>query len=161
MSLPQCTSAGFIVLDSTVNNLAPQPLTRPVVLYDAECGLCDRSVRFILRHDAAGIFRFAALGSPTAELLAPGAGSGTAARSLVLIDADGVYLRSEAVLKIAARLSRPWRWAIVFRHLPLGLRDRMYNFVATHRRRWFGGVEACELPNPAWRERFLDEPRRP
>ena len=38
----------------------------PVVLFDGGCGLCSRTVRFLLRHDARGRMRFAPLGSGAA-----------------------------------------------------------------------------------------------
>ncbi len=41
-----------------------------ILLYDGRCGLCNRLVRFIVRHDRAEVFRFAALQSPfAAEIL--------------------------------------------------------------------------------------------
>jgi predicted DCC family thiol-disulfide oxidoreductase YuxK len=123
----------------------------PVVLYDAECGLCDRSIRFILKRDRDASFRFAALGSRVAQRLAPNAEAG----SVVLVDGDGVHLRSEAAMRIAARLGAPWSWCRAARVIPKGWRDAAYDFVAARRYKWFGGAEACELPDPSWRERFL------
>jgi len=38
-------------------------MSNPILLYDGVCGLCNRFVQFILRRDAAGVFRFAALQS--------------------------------------------------------------------------------------------------
>lgn len=38
----------------------------PILLYDGVCGLCNRLVQFILRHDPAGVFRFASLQSELA-----------------------------------------------------------------------------------------------
>ena len=35
----------------------------PILLYDGVCGLCNRSVQFILRHDRNAIFRLASLQS--------------------------------------------------------------------------------------------------
>lgn len=41
-------------------------MPRPILLYDGVCGLCNRLVQFILRHDPCGGFRFASLQSETA-----------------------------------------------------------------------------------------------
>jgi predicted DCC family thiol-disulfide oxidoreductase YuxK len=97
------------------------------------------------------VFRFAGLGSTAAKGLAPGVDAG----SVVLIDQDGVHRRSEAALRIAARLGAPWSWCRAARVIPKGWRDAAYDFVAARRYKWFGGAEACELPDPSWRERFL------
>ena len=35
----------------------------PVLLYDGVCGLCNRLVQFVLRHDRGGVFCFASLQS--------------------------------------------------------------------------------------------------
>jgi len=66
-----------------------------------------------------------------------------------------VHVRSEAALRIAARLGAPWSWLVMLRVLPRAWRDAVYDFVAARRYRWFGTVEACELPDAGWRERFL------
>src|SRR5208282_2040504 len=34
-----------------------------VILYDGVCGLCNRGVRFVLKRDRKGVFRFASLQS--------------------------------------------------------------------------------------------------
>ena len=83
-----------------------------VVLFDGTCGFCEASVRFIARRDAAGYFRFAPSQWPQAQAALAAHGlTRDAARSLVLIEGDQVYLRSTASLRIAAHLSAPWRWA--------------------------------------------------
>src|SRR6266536_535345 len=42
-------------------------MSGPILLYDGVCGLCNRLVQFILRRDAAGLFRFASLQSGLTE----------------------------------------------------------------------------------------------
>src|SRR5207244_5401306 len=38
-------------------------IPRATLYYDGECGLCDRFVQFVLRHDPRGHFQFATLQS--------------------------------------------------------------------------------------------------
>ena len=86
--------------------------THGVVLFDGTCGFCEGSVRFIARRDRDAYFRFAPSQWPQAqEALAKRGLTREAARSLVLIEGDQVYLRSTASLKIAARLPWPWKAA--------------------------------------------------
>ena len=74
---------------------------------------------------------------------------------MILIDVDGVHLRSDAALRIARRLRAPWSAVWVFRFLPRPMRDGLYRFIAHHRYGWFGRKEACMVPTPELQRRFL------
>lgn len=129
----------------------------PVVLFDGVCNLCNRTVAFVLERDRAGVFRFASLQSPAGRALLLRAGLPLDdLRSLVLIDGDRVLTRSSAVLAIARRLSGPWRALALLRVVPRALRDLAYDRVAASRYRIFGRRDACLVPLPHLRERFLD-----
>lgn len=135
-----------------------KPNRHPIVLYDGVCGLCHRTVRFLLRHDREGRLRFAALQSPLARtLLLPHGLSADALDTLVLVEGDRASTRSAAVLGAARYLAPPWRYLALFRAVPPPVRDRLYDWVARSRYRWFGRLEACPLPSPSERERFLDD----
>lgn len=129
------------------------PASPPIVFYDGECGLCHRFVQFVLARDRAGTFRFAPLQGPTAARLIPGRAAGLG--SVVLRDETGTYDRSEASLRILARLGGPWTLTRPLRLIPRAVRDAVYGFVARHRYGWFGQADACTLPSPAARSRFL------
>ena len=128
-----------------------------VILFDGECNLCDWSVRFVVRHDPRARFRLAALQSPVGRrLLAERGGDPRGIDSVVLIEGERWYARSEAALRIARGLAGPWRLLSALRIVPRPLRDWAYDAVARNRFRWFGRRDACLLPTPALRERFLD-----
>lgn len=129
-----------------------------VVLYDGLCGLCDRTVRFVLARDPAGrLFRFAALQSDYAAAVL--AAHGRDARDLdtvCLLDGAHLRVKSDAVLAILARLGVGWRLlAALGRALPHAARERAYDWVAAHRYAWFGRFEQCAVPPPALRARFI------
>jgi predicted DCC family thiol-disulfide oxidoreductase YuxK len=127
-----------------------------VVLFDGTCAFCERSVRFIATRDPAAYFRFGASQTPVAAaLLARYGTSREAARSLILIEDDQVYLRSTAVLRIARRMTPPWRWAGVLLAVPLPIRDGVYRMVAAIRHRLAGTSNACEVPPPEIRGRLI------
>ena len=133
------------------------PPDGPVVLFDGECALCDASVQFVLEHDSTGRFRFASLQSATGRRLAAEHGIDAAALdTLVLITATGARVRSDAVLGIAHGLGLPWSLAWGLRRIPRPLRDAVYKLVARNRTRFFGRLDACRLPTPETRARFLD-----
>ena len=69
---------------------------------------------------------------------------------------DGVAsFKSEATLRMAEGLGFPWSLAGIFRILPLGLRDRFYNWVARNRFRFFGRRTSCYRPDTQYAGRFL------
>lgn len=126
-----------------------------IILFDGECAFCEGSVRFIARRDG-GYFRFGASQSPeAAALLARHGTSRAATRSIILIEDGQVYLRSTASLRIAQRLSAPWRWAGVLLWIPRPIRDAAYAVVAAIRIRLAGPSNACEIPPPEIRARLI------
>ncbi len=125
-----------------------------LVFYDGCCGFCDRSVRWLLRRDRDGVLRFAPLqGTTAATLLEHSIRSDLT--SMVLLDSDGVHVRSEAVIRAVMHLGGAWRLARVLRAVPRALRDGAYDLVARGRYRWFGGAEHCQLPEQEERVRSL------
>lgn len=130
---------------------------QPVLLIDGECNFCHGTVRFVVAHERDHELRFGALQSEAGRPLLAGTGiDPDDSRTVVLLDDDGLHVRSEAALRIATHLRAPWRWARVLRVVPRPLRDAAYDVVARNRFRWFGRRDACELPAPEIRARFLD-----
>lgn len=127
-----------------------------VVLFDGVCNLCSASVQFLLRHDRNGVFQFASQQSPVGHALLARHGVHANLGSIVLIQGEQVFTESDAALRIARQLPWPWRLAWGLRVVPRFLRDGAYRVVARSRYRVFGKREACWLPSPEWRERFLD-----
>lgn len=126
-----------------------------VVLFDGTCAFCERSIRFIALRDN-GYFKFGASQNPAGRALLARFGTDReAARSIILIENDQLYLRSEAVLRIVRHLSAPWKYASVFLWVPLVLRDPVYRIVAAIRHRIAGSSNACEVPPPEIRSRLI------
>ena len=126
-----------------------------VVLFDGLCGLCARTVRFILAHERDGELRFAPLESGAGREFLARAGVDPATQTIVVVGAAGVRLRSAATFAIAAHLRAPWRWLVVARVLPRRLTDAAYDVIARNRARWFGRLERCDLLTPETAARFL------
>lgn len=121
-------------------------------------------MRFIAANDPERHFAFASLQSAHARALLgdpPSTSSGQAlddARepdSIVLLAGDRRYERSDAALHIALGLRAPWPLAFAAILIPRGVRDAAYRWIARNRYRWFGRTDACALPPPGLRERFL------
>jgi len=127
-----------------------------IILFDGTCAFCERSVRFIATRDPQGYFRFGASQTPqAAELLARFGVTRDSARSIILIEHGQVFLRSTATLRIASRLTFPWRLAAALLWIPVPIRDAAYRLVAALRRRIAGTSNACEIPPPEIRARMI------
>ena len=111
------------------------PVAEPVILFDGVCNLCNASVRFVVRHDPIGIFRFAPQQSAIGQvMIEKHLSSSGQLSSLILITGDTVYTESSAILEICARLAPPWSWiAQLLRLMPRRLRDTCYRFVVRNR----------------------------
>ena len=70
-------------------------------------------------------------------------------------DAGRLLDRSEAVLAICRNLRWPWRALVVLRVVPRGFRDRVYDFVARNRYRWFGRIPQCAWGESRHAGRFI------
>lgn len=128
-----------------------------VILFDGVCNLCNGAVQFIIARDPAAHFHFAALQSEaSARLIATTGAREPLPDSMVLVEDGRVWTRSAAALRIARRLKFPWPAAYAMIVVPRPLRDWVYNLVARNRYGWFGRRDACMVPTPGLRARFLE-----
>lgn len=139
---------------------------RLVCFFDGHCGLCNRTVWWLLRRDRGDRLRFAALDSTIgAELMARlgicALESKSGPTTILVVRGFGgpeeqVLVRSEAVLALLAELPRP-RPAVarVLGWIPRPVRDAGYRMVAQWRYRIWGWLESCPIPTDEERRRFL------
>jgi predicted DCC family thiol-disulfide oxidoreductase YuxK len=130
------------------------PVQRPIVFFDGVCSLCNAAVDFLIRRDHAKVLLFAPLQGQAAAIhlhVLPN----TTPDTIVLVDAQGRWERSDAALRIAGYLGWPWKGLIVLRIIPRPVRDVVYRWIARNRYRWFGQKESCRMPTPEERARFL------
>jgi predicted DCC family thiol-disulfide oxidoreductase YuxK len=128
----------------------------PVLIYDGECNLCASIVGFVLPRDGRGRLRLAARQSVAGERLLRAAGCpGAAASTVVLVEAGGCHVRSEAGLRLVGYLRFPWPLLAVLRVIPRAPRDIVYDWVARNRERWFGRRGVCMVSVEGYADRFL------
>lgn len=128
-----------------------------LVLFDGVCNLCNGIVQFIIKRDPHARFRFASLQSQAGQSYLKRFGMDThTLYSLIVIDDDKAFERSDAVLRIAKHLGQPWRSFSIFKVLPKSFRDTCYNLIAKNRYQLFGKKDQCMIPTPELKARFLE-----
>jgi predicted DCC family thiol-disulfide oxidoreductase YuxK len=128
-----------------------------IIVFDAQCLLCNGWVRFLLKHDRRSVFRFASIQGATGRALLKQAGLQVdGLQTLLLVDGERSWQHTAAILRVLHALGWPWRLAWVGWLVPAPLRDAMYRWVARHRYRIFGWSDTCLLPPPDHASRFLD-----
>jgi predicted DCC family thiol-disulfide oxidoreductase YuxK len=128
----------------------------PILLYDDDCGVCGRTVQFILRHDRRGEFRFAPLDSSIGRQLLSEHGVEASVDSVVVIDERGAAIRSGAVLAVLRRLGGGWHLLRGFGVIPRPIRDWLYDALARRRHLLSRHLKlTCYVPTPRERARFL------
>jgi predicted DCC family thiol-disulfide oxidoreductase YuxK len=127
-----------------------------LLFYDGVCAMCNGIVKGMLRADAEGIFHFAPLQGPTAELarrLHPDFPSEI--ETVVYLKRGEVFVRSRAAALAMEQMPYPAKAFSWFRFLPVWLTDFFYGIVAGVRYRVFGKYDHCPLPPAEDRARFL------
>ena len=129
-----------------------QKSTAAIVFFDGVCGLCNRFVDFLIRHDQAKHLRFSPLQGDTARrLFVSPIGVDT-----IICSVGGVsYKRSTAALRALAMLGG-WHqlWKLLLM-IPRPIRDLAYDKIADNRFQWYGRLDSCRIPKPEERDRFL------
>lgn len=128
----------------------------PMLVYDGECGFCNRSVQFILRHERRRDLLFVPRDSELGRRLRHSHGL-DAVESMLWIEGDRVFTESASVIKITGYLGGWWsRLGRVASLCPPPLLNLMYKVLAKSRRKLMRGSVKCAVPTPEQRSRFLD-----
>lgn len=130
-------------------------MANPIILFDGVCNFCNSSVNFIIEHDKKGYFKFAPLQSEIGKSLVEKFGLSDV-DSIILVENEKAYTHSTAALKFIKHLDGIWKFAYILIIIPRPVRDFFYKLFAKNRYRLFGKKEACMLPTPEVRQRFLE-----
>jgi predicted DCC family thiol-disulfide oxidoreductase YuxK len=128
----------------------------PIILFDGVCNFCNRTVNIILKYDQDAYFQFAPSQSNAGiNMLQQYKLDQKASASVILIDNDKVYIKTDAVIQIATYLKGWPRLFSFIKFIPRPIRDFGYDLVAKNRYTLFGKRETCRIPDESTRHRFL------
>lgn len=131
-----------------------------LVLYDDSCGLCHRTVQWILKHDTKKQFCFSSLEGKTAQKWKRALPSGLKqGDSVILIEnfrtpSFQVHLFSQAAFRIAWLMGMPWSLYGFLYFFPPSLFNWLYRWIALNRHRFFRSCR-CEILTKEMQLRFL------
>ena len=126
-----------------------------MIFFDGVCGGCNRFVDFVIRTDSRREIFFSPVQGETAAGFSLYRSEPPREWKIAYVDENGVHEGADAVLLVLGRLGGPWKLATLFIYLPRPLKEFFYGIVSRNRYRLFGKRDACRVPSPGERERFL------
>ena len=118
---------------------------KPVILFDGFCNLCGATVKFIQKHDKKNSFKYHVLQSETGKKLIASYNIPPTIDSVIFITQNQAFIKSDAILEIGKLLIYPFRMIRIGKFLPKKWRDKIYDFIARNRYRWFGKKDVCNF----------------
>lgn len=133
------------------------PSNKKIILFDGVCNLCNSAVQFVIEHDKKDVFRFVALQSELGQEILKHIGIDPKYIDSVILYEPGVayYYKSAAAIEIAKNLGGFWHLGTLFRIIPTGISNQVYDYIAKNRYKWYGKKDSCMVPNPELESKFL------
>ena len=133
------------------------PPNKKIILFDGLCNLCDAAVQFVIKHDKKDVFRFVAIQSELGEQILKHIGINPMNIDSVILYEPGIayYYKSQAALEIVKSLGGFFHFGTVFRIVPTGIRNNLYDYIAKNRYKWYGKKESCWVPTQDLQNKFL------
>jgi predicted DCC family thiol-disulfide oxidoreductase YuxK len=134
------------------------PLNKKIILFDGVCNLCNSAVQFVIKHDKDDVFRFVALQSELGQEILEYTGIDTKNIDSIVLYEPGVayYYKSDAALQISKSLDGLFPMGIIFKIIPTRIRNRLYDYIAKNRYKWYGKKDSCMMPTPELKIKFLE-----
>ncbi|WP_426432459.1 thiol-disulfide oxidoreductase DCC family protein [Winogradskyella sp. HB-48] len=134
------------------------PNNKQLILFDGVCNLCNNSVLYVIKRDKKDKFLFAPLQGEVGKSISSQFQIDTTKIDSILLYNPAkkkVYSKSTAALQVAKQLNFPTKLMTVFLIIPTFIRNLVYDFVAKNRYKWFGKKDACMIPTPELKAKFL------
>lgn len=134
------------------------PKNKKIILFDGVCNLCDTSVQFIIKHDKKDVFRFVSIQSELGQKIISYLGIDTALTDSIILYEPGIayHVKAEAALRIAKELKSWHNMLYYFNGIPDAIKNSVYDYIAKNRYKWYGKKEACMIPTPELKSKFLE-----
>jgi predicted DCC family thiol-disulfide oxidoreductase YuxK len=127
-----------------------------VILFDGICKLCNAWSKFIIKYDNRQRFKLCSVQSPEGQSILAHFNMPTDYFDTMLyVEGNQYFDKSDAFLNIINKLGFPWRILYVFKIIPTGIRNWLYDRIALNRYSLFGKYDSCMMPSKDNDHRFL------
>lgn len=117
-----------------------------IILYDGYCNLCNTSLQYIIKRDKRRVFQYIPLQLEKAgELLPDHIFKENLPDSVIFIEDGKMYTKSEAFFRILPYLGKKYKLLLIFKIVPPKLRNKIYDWIASNRYKWFGKKDQCGI----------------
>ena len=131
-------------------------MEKSIILIDGECNFCNNTALFVIKFDKYDKFRFASQQSETGKkLLREYHYHDSEINTIILLKDNEVYTKSSALIEISKHLVGIPKLFIIFKIIPVSLRDLLYDLFSKYRYRLFGRKKNCSIPSVHIRNKFL------
>ena len=119
------------------------------ILFDSKCNLCSKTVKRVMKLDKNKLLTFISNKSEYGKnIISKNNLNSVTTETIVLFTTENKFLiKSDAAISIAVKLNPLF---LIFNTLfivPKKIRDRVYDYVAKNRYKWFGENESCDITN--------------
>lgn len=127
-----------------------------VILFDGICKLCNAWSKFIIKYDNRQRFKLCSVQSSEGQSILAYFNMPTEHFDTMLyVEGNQYFDKSDAFLNVVNKLGFPWRILYVFKIIPTGIRNWLYDRIALNRYFLFGKYDSCILPNKEIENKFL------
>ena len=131
-------------------------ITKTILFFDGNCGLCNRSIKFVLRKEKNHELFFSPLQSEFAKEIFREKNINHNFNTMMLLENGKVYNKSSASLRTTKYLKGLWPLMQGFLIVPPFIRNFFYNILSKNRIAWFGISNYCDMMTPELKKRFIE-----
>ena len=119
------------------------------ILFDSKCNLCSKTVKRVMKLDKNKLFTFISNKSEYGKnIISKNNLNSITTETIVLFTNENKFLiKSDAAISIAVNLNPLFLIFNILFIVPKKIRDRVYDYVAKNRYKWFGENESCDITN--------------
>ena len=119
------------------------------ILFDSKCNLCSKTVKRVMKLDKNKLFTFISNKSEYGKnIISKNNLNSVTTETIVLFTTENKFLiKSDAAISIAVKLNPLFLIFNILFIVPKKIRDRVYDYVAKNRYKWFGENESCDITN--------------
>ena len=117
------------------------------ILFDSKCNLCSKTVKKVMKLDKNKLFTFISNNSEYGKnIIRKNNLNFITTETIVLFTNEEEFLiKSDAAISIAVKLNSLFLIFNILFAIPKVIRDKVYDYVAKNRYKWFGENDNCEI----------------